>query len=276
MHDSLPTPSDERTALQAGRPADDTGGNGLPETDGYAPAAAGSEAEGKPGGKLSIAHWDEADRPREKLAALGASALSNAELLAILIGSGTVRESAVDLTRRILADCKGSLHALGKLTLDELCAYNGIGAAKGITILAACELGRRRAAEPAEERPRMDNSRKAYDHFRPALQDLPTEEIHVMLLNRQLRLIGTRCVGRGGLSETVADVRCIVREAIVARATAIILCHNHPSGNCRPSSNDDNLTRKVKQAAELLQITLADHIIVADERYYSYADEGRL
>lgn len=228
------------------------------------------------GAKLSIAQWDEADRPRERLAAQGAAALSNAELLAILIGSGTAGESAVDLTRRILADCKGSLSELGKRSVDELRAYNGIGEAKAITIMAACELGRRRAAEPPAERPAMDCAQRVAEHFGPRLRDLPVEEIHVMMLNNRLRLIDTRCIGRGGLTETTADVRCILREALVARAVAIILCHNHPSGNCRPSAADDRLTRKVAEAAALLQIKLADHVIVADGAYFSYAEEGRL
>ena len=226
--------------------------------------------------KLSINQWDEADRPRERLAAHGASALSDAELLAILIGSGSAGESAVDLTRRILNDCRGSLSALGKLSLDRLCEYNGIGPAKAITILAACELGRRRAAEPPTERESLANSQAVFRYFSAQMQDLPTEEVHVLLLNSRLQSIGSKCVSSGGLSQTVVDVRCIMREAIVARATAIVLCHNHPSGNASPSRQDDQLTERVKQAADLLQIRLADHLIVADRTYYSYADEGRL
>lgn len=226
--------------------------------------------------KLSIAQWDEADRPREKLERLGPQALSNAELLAILIGSGSADESAVDLMRRVLQDCGCSLRRLGRTPMAALCAYKGIGPAKAVTLMAACELGRRRAAEPAEQRPQMATSRDIYNYFLPLMQDLPTEECHVMLLNQQLRLIGSRCVGRGGLSSTLVDVRCVMYEAITARASALALCHNHPSGATRPSADDDRLTERVAQAARLLDVRLVDHIVLAEGGYFSYADEGRL
>ena len=226
--------------------------------------------------KLSIAQWDEADRPREKLERLGPQALSNAELLAILIGSGSADESAVDLMRRVLQDCGGSLRRLGRTPMAALCVYKGIGPAKAVTLMAACELGRRRAAEPAEQRPQMATSRDIYNYFLPLMQDLPTEECHVMLLNQQLRLIGSRCVGRGGLSSTLVDVRCVMYEAITARASALALCHNHPSGATRPSADDDRLTERVAQAARLLDVRLVDHIVLAEGGYFSYADEGRL
>ena len=227
-------------------------------------------------GRLSITQWDEADRPRERLAAQGPAALSNAELLAILIGSGSARESAVELMRRVMDDCGGSLGRLGKLGIEELCRYNGIGPAKAITLLAACELGKRRAAEPAEERPRMDSAEKAYRHMLPRMQDLPTEECHVLLLNQRLGLIATKLVSRGGITGTAVDVRCVLREALLARATGLILCHNHPSGNARPSGPDDRLTQEMKRAAEAIGIRLLDHVIVCDGAYFSYADEGRL
>lgn len=226
--------------------------------------------------KLSIAQWDEADRPREKLERLGPQALSNAELLAILIGSGSADESAVDLMRRVLQGCGGSLRRLGRTPMAALCAYKGIGPAKAVTLMAACELGRRRAAEPAEQRPQMASSRDIYNYFLPLMQDLPTEECHVMLLNQQLRLIDSRCVGRGGLSSTLVDVRCVMYEAITARASALALCHNHPSGATRPSADDDRLTQRVARAAALLDLHLVDHIVLADGGYFSYADEGRL
>ncbi len=226
--------------------------------------------------KLSINQWDEADRPREKLASEGAATLSNAELLAILIGSGSAKESAVELMRRILADCNGSLTRLGRMEISELCAYNGIGPAKAITLMAACEVGRRRAAEPPEEKPRMSASADIYRHFRPLLEDLPREECHVMLLNTQLRLISSRCIGKGGLSTTLADIRIILRDALLGSAAAIALCHNHPGGSLRPGREDDELTSRLKQAAETMQIRLIDHIIIADSGYYSYADEGKL
>ena len=226
--------------------------------------------------RLSIARWAEADRPREKLASLGAGALTNAELLAILIGSGSPHESAVALMRRLMAHCEGHLSRLGKMGIEELCRYNGIGPAKAITLLAACELGRRRAAEPAEERPKMDNAEKVYRYYLGRMQDLATEECHVLLLNQSLRLIGSKLVSRGGLTSTAVDVRCVLREALLAQATALVLCHNHPSGNARPSTQDDRLTQDMKRAAEAIQLRLVDHVIVCDGAWYSYAEEGRV
>lgn len=226
--------------------------------------------------RLSIARWDEADRPREKLATLGAAALTNAELLAILIGSGSTRESAVALMCRIMADCDGRLGRLGKMGIEELCRYNGIGQAKAVTLLAACELGRRRAAEPTEERPLMNSAEKVYRYYLGRMQDLATEECHVMLLNQSLRLIGSRLVSRGGLTSTAVDVRCVLREALMARATALILCHNHPSGNASPSTQDDRLTQDMKRAAEAVQMRLLDHVIVCDGAWFSYAEEGKI
>lgn len=226
--------------------------------------------------KLSIAQWDKADRPREKLETLGAQALSSAELLAILIGSGSADESAVDLMRRVLAGSGGSLRRLGKATLTDLCTYKGIGPAKAVTLLAACELGRRRAAEPEQQRLQVRSSRDIYAYFLPLMQDLPVEECHVMLLNQQLRLIDSRCVGRGGLSATLVDVRCVMHAAISARATALALCHNHPSGNPSPSRDDDRLTERVAGAARTLDLQFVDHVVLADGAYFSYADEGRL
>lgn len=227
-------------------------------------------------GKLSIAHWDEADRPRERLARLGAAALSSAELLAILIGSGNADESAVDLMRRVLADCNNNLNTLGKKTIHELCTYKGMGPAKAITLLAACELGKRRKAEAAEERLRITCSEDIYAYFLHRLQDLPTEECHALLLNQNLRLIRSQCISRGGLTGTVVDVRVVLEAAILSHATHIALCHNHPSGNPQPSAADDQLTQRMKQAAQTMDIRLIDHIVLADGKYYSYSDEGRL
>lgn len=224
----------------------------------------------------SIAHWDASDRPRERLADLGPSALSNAELLAILIGSGSADESAVSLVRRILADCEDCLATLGKLSIDQLCAYKGIGEAKAITIIAACELGKRRQIEQVKERFRVSSSQSLYEYFAQKLRDLPVEECHVLLLNNRLSVIGSRCVGRGGITGTVVDVRLVLREALLARATAIALCHNHPSGSSRPSREDDTLTERLQKAARAMDIRLIDHIVLADGNYYSYADEGKL
>lgn len=226
--------------------------------------------------KLSINQWDLADRPREKLAEKGPAVLSNAELLAILIGSGTPDESAVDLMRRILDDCHNSLNALGKMDIPQLCQYKGIGPAKAITIIAACEFGKRRAAEAPAQHPSIKSSQDIYLQMMPMLRDLPHEEAHVLLLNNQLRCIGTRLIGRGGLNKTVVDVRIILREALLAHASAIALCHNHPSGSDKPSRDDDNLTSNVKRGCEAIGVQLIDHVIIANEKYYSYADNGRL
>ncbi len=223
-----------------------------------------------------IADWDETDRPRERLMRLGPAALSPAELLAILIGSGSLGESAVALMRRVLKDCGNSLNALGKRSIDELCQYKGLGSAKAITILAACELGKRRQREDIGERRRISRSRDIYEYFHSRLQDEHVEECHVLLLNQQLCPIGSKCVGRGGITGTVVDLRLVLREALLGHAVAIALCHNHPSGNPRPSREDDELTQRLAKAAATMDIRLIDHIVLTDGNYYSYSDEGRL
>ncbi|MBQ2435919.1 MAG: DNA repair protein RadC [Bacteroidaceae bacterium] len=225
--------------------------------------------------KLTINRWAEEDRPREKMISKGAQALTNAELLAILIGSGNDEDSAVGLMQKVLAAYDNSIDRLGRLSVDELCRFKGIGPAKAVTILAACELGRRRAVEQPERR-QIRSAAQVYDYYYPLLRDLPVEECHVMLLNQSARVIDSVRIGMGGLTETVVDVRLILREALIKRATSLILCHNHPSGNLRPSTHDDKLTRQVQEAARLLNISLIDHIIFTDEGYYSYADEGKL
>lgn len=226
--------------------------------------------------KLGIKEWNPEDRPREKLAALGADALTNAELLAILIGSGSENETSVSLMQRVLHDCDDNLSSLGKLSLHELTAYRGIGPAKAITIMAAMELGRRRAASRPADRPQITSSQSIYDLMAEKLRDLHTEECHVILLNNALRLIGTKCVSRGGLTGTTVDVRLVLREALLARATSMALCHNHPSGTLKPSRADDELTRRVSEAAVQVDLKLIDHLIITDGAYYSYNDEGRL
>lgn len=225
---------------------------------------------------VSINQWNEADRPREKLMMQGAGALSNAELLAILIGSGTKEESAVDLMRRILFDCNDSLNTLGKLSLDRLCAYSGIGEAKAVTLLAACELGKRRQGESPEERKKILSANDIYEYFLPMLQDSPVEECHVLLLNTALRVIGSKCIGRGGISGAVMDIRLILREVLLSRATAFAVCHNHPSGHIRPSQADNTITEKLRKAAQQMDLRFIDHLILADGAYYSYNDEGLL
>ena len=226
--------------------------------------------------KLNINQWAEEDRPREKMMAHGASVLTDAELLAILIGSGSSEETAVSLMRRVLAACGNNLNELGKLSLEQLCEFKGIGPAKAVTVMAACELGRRRKLAEVEERRVILTSRDIYDYFHSKLADLPIEEFWVMLLNNACKLMDARRVATGGITEVVADVRLVLREALLGRATSIVLCHNHPSGSIRPSRHDDMLTDRLRQACEVMNIRLLDHVIVTDGRFYSYADEGKV
>ena len=226
--------------------------------------------------KLNINQWAEEDRPREKMMLHGVSALSNAELLAILIGSGNTEDSAVELMRKVLNDYHNNLSELGKASIDELCRFKGIGPAKAITILAASELGKRRKEEGVEERRSILSSKDVYECFYPLMCDLPTEECWVLLLNQASKLIDKVKISAGGLSATAVDVRCILREALLKRASAISLCHNHPSGSIRPSREDDLLTKQVAQASECMNIRFVDHVILTDGAFYSYADEGRI
>ena len=200
--------------------------------------------------KLNINQWAEEDRPREKMERLGADALSNSELLAILIGSGSTKESAVELMKRILADCKNSLNILSRMSVSDLCRYNGVGPAKAITIMAACELGKRRQMETPEERPDLGTATRIYNHMHPMMQDLDVEEFWILLLNQHYRLIKKIRISHGGLTETAVDIRVIIREAVLANATILAACHNHPSGNLTPSRQDDELTKTIKQACE--------------------------
>ena len=226
--------------------------------------------------KLNINQWAEEDRPREKMMLHGVSALSNAELLAILIGSGNTEDSAVELMRKVLNDYHNNLAELGKASIDELCRFKGIGPAKAITILAASELGKRRKEEGVEERRSILSSKDVYECLYPLMCDLPTEECWVLLLNQASKLIDKVKISAGGLSATAVDVRCILREALLKRASAIALCHNHPSGSIRPSREDDLLTKQVAQASECMNIRFVDHVILTDGAFYSYADEGRI
>ena len=226
--------------------------------------------------KLSINQWAEEDRPREKLMRLGAEALSNAELLAILIGSGSPKESAVSLMQRVLSDCDNNLNTLGKRSIHELMEYKGVGDAKAITILAACELGKRRQLEKAAERKDIGTAMDIYNLVHPKMQDLDVEEAWVLLMNQNHKLIKSLRISHGGITETAVDVRVIMKEAILANATVLALCHNHPSNNPRPSKDDDRLTQRVKNACELMRIYFMDHVIVTDGKYYSYYEQGRL
>lgn len=226
--------------------------------------------------KLTIAQWSSDDQPREKLRDLGPDALSNAELLAILIGSGSTKETAVELMKRLLGDCNNNLNTLGKKTIRELCGYNGIGEAKAITLLAACELGKRRQREKAEERPDLGSPTAIYNYMHPRMQDLDVEEAWVILMNQRYRLIRALRISHGGISETAVDVRIIMKEALLCNATVMVLVHNHPSGQAHPSRDDDRLTQRVKQACDTMRIYMLDHIIVCDGAYYSYNEQGRL
>jgi DNA repair protein RadC len=224
--------------------------------------------------KLTINNWAEEYRPREKMASLGAEALSNAELLAILIGSGSTKESAVDLMKRVLADSKNNLNTLGKMSIHELCQYNGIGEAKAITILAACELGKRRQMESPEERPDLGTATRLYNYMHPIMQDLDVEEFWVLLLNQHYRLIKKVRISHGGITETAVDIRIIMKEAVLANTTILAVCHNHPSGNLKPSRQDDELTKSIKRACKLMHIHFLDHVIITDGQYYSYHESG--
>ena len=226
--------------------------------------------------KLNISQWAEEDRPREKMMHLGADTLSSAELLAILIGSGSPKESAVDLMKRVLSDCNNNLNTLGKKSIRELCEYNGIGEAKAVTILAACELGKRRQQETPEERPDLGTATRIYNHMHPVLQDLDVEEFWVLLMNQNYKLIKKLRIAHGGITEVAVDVRIIMREALLANATILAVCHNHPSGSLRPSQQDNLLTESIHRACNTMRIHFLDHIIITDGHYYSYHEAGRV
>lgn len=225
---------------------------------------------------LTITQWAEDDRPREKLAAHGAEALSTAELLAILIGSGNANETAVDLMKRVLGDCGNSIATLSRMSIDELLRYNGIGQAKAITLLAACELGKRREREERPTRTVLGDPNAIYEHLKLRVRDLDVEEAFVVLMNQSFKHLRTIRLSHGGLTETAVDVRVIMKEALMANAMVIALAHNHPSGNVRPSRQDDMLTKKVADACATMRIHFLDHLIVTDGDYYSYRDEGRI
>lgn len=226
---------------------------------------------------MKIKEWAEEDRPREKMLLKGVASLSDAELLAILIGSGNNTETAVQLSQRILCSVDNNLNALGKISIKELVSgFKGIGKVKAITIGAALELGKRRGASYLLQRAAVRTSQEAYLLFHPLLSDLPHEELWVALTNRSSKVIEKVKISQGGISETSADLRLILKAAINALAAGIILCHNHPSGNIHPSRQDDQLTTRLQSAVKLIEINLIDHIVLTDGSYYSYADEGRL
>lgn len=227
--------------------------------------------------KLNIKDWAEEDRPREKMLLKGVGALSDAELLGILIGSGNKNETAVELAQRILHSLSNNLNILGKQEIKDLIKnFNGIGEAKAITIAAAMELGKRRKLSEVVVQPQITSSDTVYQIFYPVLADLKHEEVWVLLLNRANKVLKKIQVSKGGVAGTVVDIRMIMKEAIDSLASAMVLCHNHPSGNSNPSGDDDNITRRLKEAGQIMDVRLLDHIIVCDHSYYSYMDRGRM
>ncbi len=223
---------------------------------------------------LTIPNWAVEDRPREKLLAAGIQSLSDAELIAILIGSGTKSLSAVDLARQILYSAGNNLNKLGRYTVHDLTQIKGIGKAKAISILAALELGRRRNGSTETTESKVTGSTDVFSLMAPLLSDLPYEEFWVVFLNRSNRIISRHKISQGGITGTVTDIRLILRSAIENRATSLILCHNHPSGNLQPSEADISITRRMKDSSSLMDIALLDHIIIAGRNYFSFADEN--
>jgi DNA repair protein RadC len=223
---------------------------------------------------LPITAWAEEDRPREKLLLKGKNALTDAELLAILIGSGNRQESAVDLCKRILKDYDNNLNEISKATINELMKYKGIGEAKAISIAAALEFGRRRQLSDIKEKPQIRSSRDAYNAIAPLLMDLAHEEFWILLLNRSNHVIGRANISRGGTAGTVVDAKIIFKKALEMQASGLILCHNHPSGSLQPSQADISVTRKLKEGGTYLDISILDHLIVSENGYCSLGDEG--
>lgn len=222
-----------------------------------------------------IKQWAEDDKPREKLMLKGKQVLSDAELLAILIGSGSRNESAVDLSKRIIASVL-NLKALGKLSLKQLMEFKGIGEAKAVTILAAMELGRRRGSEVEVELKKITSSNSAFDIIHPIIGDLTHEEFWVLYLNNSNKVIYKSQLSKGGITGTVVDVRIVFKTAFEQNAVSIILCHNHPSGILQASDADKQITRKLKEAGKMLDINVLDHLIITESSYFSFADEGIL
>ena len=225
---------------------------------------------------LSIKSWAEDDRPREKFMAKGRSALSDAELIAILIGSGNKNESAVELSKKILSSVGNNLNRLGQLSLNDLMKFKGIGEAKAISIISALELGRRRKTLGDDKTVKIESSITAYEALYPYLADLDHEQFYTMLLNRSNKVIDIVKISQGGVSGTVADSKLIFKSAVEKLASGIILAHNHPSGNLSPSQADITLTRKLQEAGKLLDISVLDHIIIANNEYFSFADQGMI
>lgn len=221
-----------------------------------------------------ITKWALDDRPREKLMAKGKEALSNAELLGILIATGNREMSAVQLAQTILDDCDNSLKKLSRMTVDDLMLYKGIGEAKAITIIAAAEIGRRRLIEKAELDPQVTSSQDIYNYMRPFLEDLNHEEFYLLLLNRANKIIKKILISKGGIAGAVVDIRLIFKPAMMNLASGIVVVHNHPSGSLKPSKQDISITNKIKEAGNFLDVKLLDHLIISQTGYFSFNDES--
>lgn len=221
-----------------------------------------------------ITNWSEEDKPREKLMLKGKSILSDGELIAILIGSGSRNESAVDLSKRILASVDHNLNALGKVSLSQLMQFKGIGEAKAISIIAALELGRRRRTEDVVELKKVTSSKIIFEIMQPIIGELPHEEFWIIYLNNSNKVISKSQLSKGGITGTLVDVRLVFKTALEMGATGLILCHNHPSGTLVPSDADKQITRKLKIAGDSLEIKVLDHVIITETSYYSFVDEG--
>ena len=226
--------------------------------------------------KPSIKMWPADERPREKALRNGISALTKAELLAILVGSGTPNVSAVELMKSVLSSCGNSISELSKLSVDDLRCFKGIGEAKALTIMAACELWKRRVGEELAGPVCITSSKDLYNYFHPIMCDCSIERCYVLLMNTRNRVIDHILISSGGFTSTAVDIRVVIREALMKRATAVALCHNHPSGNVNPSRDDDNLTKSLQDACRVMNIRMLDHIVITDGAYYSYNDELRM
>lgn len=225
---------------------------------------------------FSIKNWSEDDRPREKLLNKGKDALSDAELVAILIGSGSRNESAVDLCKRILASANNNLSSLGKLSIKQLMEFKGIGEAKAISIIAALELGRRRRGEEALQQKKIESSHSVFELMQPIIGELPHEEFWIVYVNNNNKVIHKNQLSKGGITGTLVDVRLVMKTAIEVGATGLLLAHNHPSGTLKPSEADKQITQKLKVAADSLDIKVLDHLIITEKAYFSFADENIL
>ena len=226
--------------------------------------------------RMTIKQWAPEDRPTERLQRLGAESLTDGELLAILIGSGTQQYSAVDIANHVLGKFNRNLNTLGKARFDEILDTEGVGTQTACKILAAVELGRRRQTATPELHPDMSTATRIYNYMLPKMQDLATEEFHILLMNQNYRLVKSVKISQGGITETSADIRVMMREAVLCNATILAACHNHPSGSLSPSRADDELTKAIKEACRLMRLHFLDHVIVTDGAYMSYREQGKL